>query len=119
MEGVSQNAEKQKIPQAQSEKIKVGIEKLEKVVELFEQLEIDTEEMSGIYRNALKIQYLRDLDHAKSDQEAALVDLKKKLSSLSKLEILKKVPKNERFVTKPIIDTVREIMSREGLVTQK
>ena len=86
-------------------------------MELCHQLELESEEITVIYLNARKIQYLRDLDHTKSDQEAALADLKKKLSSLSKLEIVKKVPKNQRIATKPLIESVREMMSRDGLVT--
>lgn len=69
--------------------------------------------------NARKIQYLRDLANTEKDHEAALADLKKKLSSLSKLEIVKKVPKSDRIATKPLLAAVTEMMSREGVKTQK
>ena len=67
---------------------------LKQALELCSKVPFDCSEIEAVYRNALKIQYLRDLANAKTDQEAALADLKKKLSSLSKLEIVKKVPKN-------------------------
>ena len=88
-------------------------------MELCETLAIDGSEISALYDNARKIQYLRDLEHAKGDQEAALADLKKKLSNLSKLEIVKKVPKQDRKETKQLLAKVGEMMSREGLKTQK
>ena len=56
-----------------------------------------------MHLNAKKILYLRDLAHTQQDQEAALADLKLKLSALGKLEILKKVPKQERINTKPLL----------------
>ena len=93
---------------------------LKQALEQCKEVQIDGSEIEVVYRNAVKIQYLRDLANTKSDQDAALADLKKKLSSLSKLEIVKKVPKNERIATKPLLSSVNEIMQREGQTkTQK
>ena len=41
-----------------------------------------------VYHKARKVFFLRDLAHTNNDNQAALADLKKKLSTLSKLEIL-------------------------------
>ena len=65
---------------------------LEQALELCKEAQIDGGEIEVVYRNAVKIQYLRDLANTKSDQDAVLTDLKKKLNALSKLEIIKKVP---------------------------
>ena len=62
---------------------------------------------------------MRDLVHIKSDQEAALGDLKKKLSSLGKLEIVKKIPKQNRVVAKPLLDRATDLISREGQTKQE
>ena len=112
--GVEQSVEAKKQHQARSERIKDGVSKLEKVKQLQELLEIEDEGEIAAYHNARKVQYLRDLNNIKSDQDAALVDLKKKLSALSKLEIVQKVPKQDRIIGKPLLAKVTEIMSREG-----
>ena len=112
--GVEQSEEAKKQHQARSERIKEGVSKLEKVKQLQELLEIEDEGEIAVYLNARKVQYLRDLNNIKADQDAALADLKKKLSSLSKLEIIQKVPKQDRTIGKPILAKVTEIMSREG-----
>ena len=67
-----------------------------------------------VYHKARKVLFLRDLAHTNNDNEAALAALKVKLSSLSKLEILKKVPKKDRIATKTLLASFREMMGREG-----
>ena len=108
-----------KQPLVRSEMIKEGVSKLEKVKELHELLEIDDDGEIAVYYNAKKVQYLRDLSNTKIDQDAALADLKKKLSSLSKLEIVQKVPKQDRIIGKPLLAKVTEMMSREGQQSQQ
>ena len=58
------------------------------------------------------------MSNTKIGQDAALADLKKKLSSLSKLEIVQKVPKQDRIIGKPLLAKVTEMMSREGQQSQ-
>ena len=67
-----------------------------------------------MHLNARKIQSLRSLIHTKTDQESALVDLKKKLSALQKLEVVKKVPKQNRVATKPLLASATDMIQREG-----
>ena len=104
---------------SKSQQIREGVARLEHTLEACEQFGIDSNEIQLTLLNARKIQYLRDLANTQKDHEAALADLKKKLSSLSKLYIVQKVPQSDRIKKKPLLAAVTEMMSHEGIKTQK